>query len=724
MPRKKRKSDAGKKPKKSNRTQRELLQLLQQNPTESFTFRQLCKQLNIQEKESRDSFRLLLDELIESQTIVLQSRGRYAAKEQAGKFMEGRVDYVNREFAYLSVDGLEDDIRISHRRLKQALHDDRVKVKVFQNRKRWEAEVVEILERSRTEFVGRLQKSSRSEYGFVVLDGRKSHFDFFVAPQHLKDARDGDKVIVKLLEWLPDQSSPNGEIIHVLGAAGENETEIHAIMAEYGLPFDFDEKLIEKAAQIPDGVTQEEIAKRRDMRHITTFTIDPDTAKDFDDALSVRPLENGLWEIGVHIADVTHYVRPRTLLEKEATKRATSVYLVDRVVPMLPERLSNELCSLRPREQKLTFSVVFQMDEEGNIHDQWLGRTVICSDRRFTYEDAQVRIETGVGDLAKEVQLLNRIAKKLQEKRFKYGSISFETPEIKFELDEKGRPIGVRPKLRKDSHKLVEDFMLLANRTVGEFAYKYKDGKERNTMVYRVHEPPDPEKIEQLKQFAKWFGYTLDTNPDKLADSLNRLTHESEGKPEFRFLQQLAVRTMSKARYDINNVGHFGLSFDYYTHFTSPIRRYPDMMAHRLLQHYLDGGAPPDKLRYSELCKHSSEQERRATDAERASIKYKQAEYMQQFLEEEFDGLITGVTEWGVYVEILENGCEGLVRLANIEGDYFEYERKNEAVVGQKTGIAYRLGDNVRIEVTGVDLEKRNIDFAMRGDSSKSYGLV
>lgn len=718
MPRKKRKSASRKHKsptnRKSARLERELFKLLKAHPTQSFTFRQLAKRLKLIDKASRDQFGSLLEQLVEKGKLQPAKRGKYQLAEREGKLLKGQVDYVSREFAYIVCEELENDVRISSKRMKNALHGDTVELKVYRSsRNRLEGEVVSVLERSRTEFVGRLDKQKKSGFGFVILDGRKMHFDFFVAPEHLNKARNNDKVIVELLDWESGSPNPNGKITRVLGKSGENEAEIHAIMAEYGLPFDFEERLLKKAEEIPDGVTPEEIKKRRDMRQVPTFTIDPDTAKDFDDAISIQPLENGHWEIGVHIADVTHYVRPRTLLEREAVKRATSVYLVDRVVPMLPERLSNELCSLRPREEKLTFSVIFEMDEEAKIYDKWFGRTVICSNRRFTYEDAQARIESGVGDYAKEIQLLNRMAKKLQEQRFKYGSISFETPEVKFDLDENGKPIGVRPKIRKDAHKLIEDFMLLANKSVGEYVYQFRNGKEKNTMVYRIHEAPDPERIEELKQFAKRFGYQLDTDPDKLADSLNKLTFESEGKPEFRFLQQLAVRTMSKARYDITNLGHFGLSFEHYTHFTSPIRRYPDMMVHRLLQHYLDGGSPPDKSRYAKLCEQSSQRERVATEAERASIKYKQTEYMAQFVGQQFEGLVTGVTDWGVYVEILENGCEGMVRIASIEGDYFEYSAKNQAVVGVKSGIAYRLGDKVKIEVEGVDLEKRNIDFLL-----------
>ena len=717
MPRKKRKNRSSKK-KSGNqnlkRLERELFSALKEHPTQSFTFRQLSKRLKLIDKPSRDQLRSLLDKFVDAGKIQQNKRGKYQLTERKGRTLEGKVDYVSREFAYIICEELEDDVRISSKRMKNALHGDRVRIKIFNSsRGRMEGEVTEVVERARDEFVGRLERHKKSGFGFVVLDGRKMHFDFFIAPEHLNKASHNDKVIVELIDWPADSPNPNGKVTRILGPAGENEAEIHAIMAEYGLPFDFEERLLRKAEEIKDGITPEEIEKRLDMREVTTFTIDPDTAKDFDDAISVQQLTTGNWEIGVHIADVTHYVRPRSLLEREAVKRATSVYLVDRVVPMLPERLSNELCSLRPREEKLTFSVIFEMDEEAKIHHKWFGRTVIRSDRRFTYEDAQARIESGIGDFAQEIKVLNRLSKKLQEERYKYGSISFETPEVKFDLDEEGRPVGVHPKIRKDAHKLIEDFMLLANRSVGEFVYNYRGGKEKNTMVYRIHEQPDPDKIERLRQFAKRFGYDLNTDPDHLAESLNKLTHDSEGKPEFRFLQQLAVRTMSKARYDITSVGHFGLSFEHYTHFTSPIRRYPDMMVHRLLQHYLDGGAPPNKTRYAKLCEQSSDRERVATEAERASIKFKQVEYMSKFIGQQFEGLITGVTDWGVYVEILENGCEGMVRIASIEGDYFEFEEKNQAVVGARTGMSYRLGDKVRIEVEGVDLEKRNIDFIL-----------
>ncbi|MEM6298244.1 MAG: ribonuclease R [Bacteroidota bacterium] len=698
---------------KPQQLQSELFKLLKTKPDQGFTFRQLCKHLQLKDKPARDHFSSLLEKWLDQGKLEIAKRGKYQLKRRESERLEGRVDYVSREFAYIICEGLEDDVRVNGRKLKDAFHDDLVELKVYSSRGRTEGEVVRVVERARKEYVGRLEKHSRSEFGFVIPDGRKMHHDFFIAPENLGDAKHNDKVLIEFLDWDKGSPNPSGKITKVLGQAGENEAEIHAIMAEYGLPWDFDSRLIRKANEIEDGVTPEEIANRRDMRDILTFTIDPYNAKDFDDALSIQKLKNGHWEIGVHIADVTHYVRPRTLLEKEAAKRATSVYLVDRVVPMLPERLSTGLCSLRPNEEKLTFSVVFEMDEDGKIYDKWFGRTVILSDRRFTYEEAQERIETGEGDYANEVNALNKIAKKLQAKRFKYGSIAFETPEVKFKLDKDGKPIGVVQKVRKDAHKLVEDFMLLANKSVGEFVHNFRGGKDKNTMVYRVHDDPDPDRIMQLRQFAQKFGYDLNVDPEHLRDSLNKLTADSEGKPEFRFLQSLAVRSMAKARYDIAHEGHFGLSFPHYTHFTSPIRRYPDMMAHRLLQHYLNGGAPPDKSRYDQLCKNASEQEKRATEAERASIKFKQVEYISGFLGEEFEGMITGVTDWGIFVEIAENGCEGLVRIDSIPGDYYEFDQRKQAVVGQRTKTTLRLGSKVLIQVEAVDLEKRTIDFTL-----------
>ncbi|WP_338760759.1 ribonuclease R [Bernardetia sp. ABR2-2B] len=626
----------------------------------------------------------------------------------------GVVD-LGRDSAYIICDGLEEDAWVGGHKIKGAITGDTVKIRLTgkQKGKNPEAEIVEIIERGRTEFVGNVQLLNR--FAFVVVESKKLKMDIFVPLDNLNGATNDDKVVVKIVKWTEEKGkNPVGEVTEILGKAGENEAEIHAIMVEFGLPMDFDEKLIKKAEEVKDDLTPQEFKKRRDFRPILTFTIDPHDAKDFDDAISLSYLPNGNYEIGVHIADVTHYIRPNTLLEKEAQKRATSVYLVDRVVPMLPERISNNLCSLRPQEEKLAFSAVFELDKHGSVHKRWYGKTVIYSDRRFTYEEAQERIETKEGDYADEINVLNDLAKKLQAKRFKHGAISFETQEVKFKLDENGKPLGVIPKVRKDAHKLVEEFMLLANKSVAEFVYRYKNGKEKNTMIYRVHDDPDPDKLANLKAMAKSFGYDINVEPEHFAASLAKLVQETEGKPEYETLQSLAIRSMAKAIYTTKATGHFGLAFEHYSHFTSPIRRYPDMMAHRLIEKYLKKNIKsvnPEK--YESMARHSSDMEKRASDAERASIRFKQAEFMSAHIGEVFEGMVTGVTEWGLYVEITSTACEGMIRLSDLKGDYFEYEPKNQRVVGRKSNKTYTLGNKVEVRVKGVDMEKRTIDLLM-----------
>ncbi len=549
-----------------------------------------------------------------------------------------------------------------------------------------------------------------------MADYRKMHQDFYVYPENIFGARTGDKVIVEVIDWGGQDKKPEAKVIEVLGRAGENEAEIHSIMAEFNLPFRFDVRVESEANAIDEGITREEIAKRRDFRGITTFTIDPVDAKDFDDALSFRMLDNGNYEIGIHIADVTHYVEPKTLLDQEAFDRATSVYLVDRTIPMLPERLSNQLCSLRPNEDKLTFAAVFEMDEKAKIINEWFGRTIIHSNVRFTYEEAQTILEDGKGELADELRILNTMAKKLRKERFRKGAVNFETTEVKFKLDEKGRPLAVIPKIRKDAHKLIEEFMLLANKQVATFVYNINKGKEKNTFVYRTHDFPDPEKVKDFSVFAKQFGHKMTVDEQSISSSLNKLMEAIEGKPEQNILEQLAIRTMAKAKYTTDAKGHFGLAFQHYTHFTSPIRRYPDMMVHRLLQHYLDSGKPVNKGDYEEQCIHTSEREKRAADAERASIKYKQVEFMANAEDRVYEGLISGVTEWGLYVEIIETKCEGMIRLADLTDDYYEFDERNYRVVGRRKRKIYTLGDRVKVRVKKTDIDKRLIDLVFADD--------
>ncbi|MBC6612296.1 ribonuclease R [Hymenobacter sp. BT507] len=635
--------------------------------------------------------------------------------ERPGEYITGRVDLATQKFAFVVSEESEEDVRVFTDRLMFAMDGDTVRVRLRGQRDgRPVGDVVEILKREKDTVVGRLM-TQNAGFGFVKPDYRKLYFDVFVPTDGLHEARDGEKVLVKITEWPEDPGrQPVGEVVRSFGQAGENEAEINAIMAEFGLPFEFPAEVEAESEAIPDVISAKEIKRRRDFRDVTTFTIDPADAKDFDDALSLRQLENGHWEVGVHIADVTHYVRPDTALEKEAEFRATSVYLVDRVIPMLPERLSNGLCSLRPNEDKLTFSAVFELDEKGKLYDAWYGKTIIHSDRRFAYEEAQERIETKEGDYATEVNLLNDIAKKLNTQRFKKGAISFETQEVKFRLDENGKPVGVYVKERKDAHKMIEEFMLLANRKVAEYVYKIKARKPRMTMVYRIHEAPDPDRLQNFALFAQKFGHTLDlTNPKKLSTELNDLSEEVVGKPEQNVIQTLAIRTMSKAIYSTEPIGHFGLAFEHYTHFTSPIRRYPDMMVHRLLEHYLEGGKNVPAEPVEEECKHSSEREKRAATAERASIKYKQVEYMADEIGAEFTGVVSGLTEWGVYVEIQENKCEGMVRISDIPGDYFELDKDNYRLVGKKTHRIIQFGDPLQVVVKSANLLDRTIDFEL-----------
>ncbi|WP_400192757.1 ribonuclease R [Hymenobacter sp. B81] len=631
-----------------------------------------------------------------------------------GPTITGTVDLANTKFAFIVSDELAEDMRVFTDRLAFAMDGDTVRVRLGQNRDgRPTGDVVEVIERVKEEVVGRIQM--QAGFGFVQPDYKKLYFDVFVPPHALGEAQNGDKVLVKITEWPTEAGrQPVGEVVRTFGPAGGHEAEINAIMAEYGLPFEFPEEVEAEANAIPSDISREEIGRRRDFRAITTFTIDPVDAKDFDDALSLRTLENGHYEIGVHIADVSHYVRPGTRLEKEAKHRATSVYLVDRTIPMLPERLSNGLCSLRPHEDKLTFSAVFELDENGKLYDAWFGRTVIHSDRRFTYEEAQERIESGEGDYADEVNLLNRIAKKLQAERFRKGAISFEAPEVKFKLDEEGKPVGVFIKERKDAHKLIEEFMLLANRKVADFVFRLKPRKPRLTMVYRTHDAPDPDRLESFAQFARQFGHALhfDENTN-VSKELNKLTAEVEGKPEQSVIQALAVRAMSKAIYTTEPLGHFGLAFDHYSHFTSPIRRYPDMMAHRLLEHYLHGGKSADATELEADCKHSSEREKRAAQAERASIKYKQVEFMAEHVGETFTGVVSGLTEWGMYVEMGETKSEGMARLADIPEDYFEFDKENMRIIGQRTGRIIKFGDKVEVIVKAANLLDRTIDLEL-----------
>jgi ribonuclease R len=674
-----------------------------------FTIKQLAKKLGLKKKADIKQATLAVQELASRGKLHQLPNGSYTAVQVLQEAV-GQVDHVSSRFAYVEIGPDHPDIFVKARDLGSAFDGDTVRVAIFPTRhgEHPEGKVVEIIKRNRNRFVGRLELSRN--FAFVKPDFKKIHVDFFIYPENINGAKTGDKVIVEVTAWPEGDRSPEAKVVEILGKAGENEAEIHSIMAEFGLPFRFPENVIAEASAIDAGITPEEIKKRRDFRDVPTFTIDPEDAKDFDDALSFRRLDNGNIEVGVHIADVTHYVKPGSSLEEEAFDRATSVYLVDRTIPMLPERLSNDLCSLRPGEDKLTFSAVFELDKDARIVNEWFGRTIIHSDRRFTYEEAQEILESGTGPFAEELLALNELAKKLKKERFSKGAVNFETTEVKFKLDAKGKPLAIVPKVRKDAHKLIEEFMLLANKQVATYVYNQKKGAVKNTFVYRIHDFPDPEKVHDFAIFARQFGHDLQVEPHTISRSLNKLMEEIEGKPEQNVLQQLAVRSMAKAKYSTEEKGHFGLAFNHYTHFTSPIRRYPDMMAHRLLQHYLEGGGPVNRAAYELKCEHSSEREKRAADAERASIKYKQVEYMTMAEDREYDGLISGVTEWGVYVEIVDTKVEGMVRMSDLDDDYYEYDEKRYRIVGRKTGKVYRLGDRVTVRIKKTDIDRRLID--------------
>ena len=699
---------------------RKILNFLDNNFGQEFNAKQIIKKLEIRDSLTKGAVEPVMHKLAAAGSISKSPRNYFSSVKEP-EFIEGEVDYVNPRFAYIRPEAkhaMEEDILVKEADLKHALDGDKVRVMVYPtkgNTGRIEGKVLEITKRQRDEFVGRVEISPR--YAFVIPDFRKMHHDIFVHKGDLNGAEHNQKVVVKISEWREDDKNPTGKIIRVLGKAGEHEVEIHSIMAEFGLPFEYPKEVEEEANAIPAEIPHSEIKNRKDMREVPTFTIDPFDAKDFDDAISYRKLDNGNYEIGVHIADVTYYVKPKTGLEREAFERATSVYLVDRTIPMLPERLSNGLCSLRPNEDKLTFSCVFEMDENADVLKHWIGRTVTHSNRRFAYEEAQENIDNQEGDFFQELILLNGLAKKLRKRRFDKGAVNFETVEVKFKLDEKGIPLGLMIKERKDIHKLIEEFMLLANRTVAEFIYDRNKGKD--TFVYRIHDNPDAERLETFANFAKKFGHEIKLGEGRVSTALNKLLDEIVGKPEQNVLEQLAIRSMAKAKYTTEPKGHFGLAFKHYTHFTSPIRRYPDMMVHRLLQHYLDEAKSPDAEAWEEKCLHSSDREKRAADSERASIKYKQVEYMALAEEKDYDGIVTGVTEWGVYVEITETKCEGLVKVSEMNDDYYEFDEKNMRLIGTRNKKIITLGDKVMVRVVNTDIDRRTIDLEFADNEPK-----
>ncbi|MDR0754120.1 MAG: ribonuclease R [Prevotellaceae bacterium] len=697
-----------------------IFNVFKSKPNQNFNYKQVSRIVGAETDEERRQVLEILKELTRQKTLRRATQGKFRLNVQQQqrrrikRVITGCVDMTANGYAFIVSDEAEKDVFVSQHNLNHALHNDIVKVNIYNTKKtnRCEGEVIEIIERSKQNFVGKIEIFGKN--GFLVPDSRQMPYDIFIPADKLNNAKNGQKVIGRITEWAKNMRSPIGEIIDVIGNPGENDTEMHAILAEYDLPYRFPAKLDEIAERITEAITDADYAERRDFRGITTFTIDPDDAKDFDDALSLRIMNGGKYEIGIHIADVTHYVLPDTPIDKEAAERATSIYLVDRTIPMLPERLSNFICSLRPNEEKLCFSAVFQMDEKANITSEWFGRTVIYSNRRFTYDEAQQIIEKKQGDLCNEILILDKLAKILRAKRFKAGAMNFERAEPKFVLDEKGKPVSLYFKESKDSNNLIEEFMLLANRKVAEYIGKSQNNKKPKTFVYRVHDTPDETKFNKLKEFIKRFGYKLKPASEKdISHELNKLMTAVKNKPEANLVETLALRSMAKATYSIENIGHYGLAFLFYTHFTSPIRRYPDMMVHRLLAQYLANAKSAEKHYYQEMCKHSSMMEQRATDAERASIKYKMVEFMQDKIGCRYEGIITGVTEWGIYVEICENKIEGMVAIRGMNDDYYYFDEENYCVTGRIHNKKYTLGDKVCIKVVRSDLERKQIDFIM-----------
>lgn len=694
-----------------------IMGLFSQDPTRNYNYKQIAHALQMKNAMQRDAVVEVLYELEAQGQIEEIGTGKYRINNRLG-YVIGRIDRQSvAKKTYLIPDDGGEWIFIAERSMGCALNGDTVRVMLYPRRKghEQEGEVEEVLKRAHNEFVGTLEITSN--YAFLHTSNKMLTHNIMIPSDKLKGARNGQKCVVRIDEWDNKDTNPIGEIVDVLGNAGDNNTEMHAILAEFGLPYRYPAAVEEAAEKITDGCTPEEISRRIDMRDVCTFTIDPKDAKDFDDALSIRRLDNNLWEVGVHIADVTFYVQPGDIIDQEATKRATSIYLVDRTIPMLPERLCNNLCSLRPDEDKLTYSVIFQMDDDARVHDYKIARTVIRSNHRFAYEEAQQIIETEQGDYCDEIMKLNAFAQKLRAKRFNHGSIAFERTEVHFNIDENGRPIDVYFKESKEANKLIEEFMLLANRTVAEHIGKPKKrGEKPKTFVYRIHDVPDPEKLSNLAAFITRFGYKLKTagKHSEVSAALNTLLDEVEGKREEGLIESLAIRSMAKAVYSTTNIGHYGLAFDYYTHFTSPIRRLPDMMVHRLLTRYLvEGGKSVNAAEWETQCEHASDMEQLAANAERASIKYKQVEYMSERIGQIFDGVISGVTQWGIYVEINDNKCEGMIPIRDLDDDYYIFDEKNYCIVGRHHHKKYQLGDPMTVRIARTDLQKKQLDLAI-----------
>jgi ribonuclease R len=700
-----------------------IIKILSQSANKAFNYKQIGAKLELDDTQSRNQIIKDLKILAASKKIIESEPGKFLIKATSKEYYEGKIDMTGRKTAYFVCPEFEEDVFIPTNNLNHALDKDTVKVYVYNKRsgKRAEGEVIEVVERYKTDFVGVID--IQKNFSFVSTANPKMYTDIFIPKDKIGEAEQGDVVLVHIEDWPARADSPFGKVVKVLGKPGEHDTEIHAILAEYGLPAEFPIEVETFAQKIDTSIEASEIAKRRDMRDTLTFTIDPKDAKDFDDALSFKKLENGNYEIGIHIADVSYYLEEGTILDDEAYQRATSVYLVDRVVPMLPEVLSNFACSLRPQEEKYTFSAIFEITEKCQVVNQWFGRTVIFSDQRFAYEEAQYIIETKDNTIPKEISItgssyvvsdeivsatlkMDELAKIFRRNRMNDGAISFDKVEVKFNLDKDGEPEGVYFKISKDANHLIEEFMLLANKKVAEFI-----GKQKKTFIYRIHDEPNEDKLFAMQSVIAKFGYKIDFKQGSISQALNKLMEDVNGKKEQNLIDTLAIRSMSKAKYSTDNIGHYGLAFDYYSHFTSPIRRYPDVMVHRLLQYYLDGGKSADEETYEVKCLHSSTMEGLATNAERDSIKYMQVKYMQNHQDQEFLGVISGVTEWGIYVEIIENKCEGMVRIRDIKDDYYTFDEKQYALVGATSNQLLQLGDEIYVKVKNADLVKKQLDF-------------
>ena len=682
--------------------------ILRQNPRKAFNYKLLSKQIGVGDENTKRLIQIVLEEMEQHDLIVSISRGKYKLKSKS-TIVDGIIDINSAGNAYVNCTTLDDDIFIHRKYIPNVVSGDKVKVSVFPSFKKSkkEGEIIEVIEHNTEQFVGVVELATN--HAFVLLSNPKIHFDIFLPTKEIKTIKNGQLVVVNVVDWGDKKTNPTAELKEILGYPGEHQAEIHSILAEYNFNNKFDKHIEDAVKNISSKITSDEIKKRRDFRIIITFTIAPYDAKVFDDALYIQQLENGNWEVGIHIADVSHYIHENDSIDKEAQERATSVYLVDRVIPMLPEVLSNNLCSLKPHEEKLCFSAVFELDERAKVYNEWFGRTVILSNHRFTYEDAQNIIINKKGKYVEELLKLDSLAKILRNKRIKNGAISFERLETKFKIDEEGNPISIYFKESKDAHKLIEEFMLLANRKVAEYI-----GKQSLTFVYRIHDSPDPDKLDVLSIFLKKFGYNLQTeNKKTIAQSMNKVLKDIQGSQEANMIETLSIRTMAKAVYTTENIGHYGLGFNHYTHFTSPIRRYPDVMVHRLLQHYLDGGKSYNSTKIEQLCKHSSEMEIIASKAERDSIKYMQTKYISQFVGHAFDGIISGVTDFGIFVEVKNTACEGLIKLKNIPGDFYIYDEKNYCVYGSQTKRTLTLGDSLKVKIRKVDIEKREIDMVI-----------